>query len=120
MPLTPITKIQQSGDGRGTPAALCLMCIAYACFLQTNDISMQKLFVGVAEHYDNAMTFIPVADADPTDGCNGERISSKDEAKVTPEFQPSDPIGLTFLMEVQPGGQKFCAAYLSTKTSSRK
>ena len=23
----------------GTPAALCVLCIAYACFLQTNDFS---------------------------------------------------------------------------------
>ena len=41
----------------------------------------------------------------PSDGCNGERINSKDEVKATPEFQPSDLIGRTFPVGAQPDGQ---------------
>ena len=37
----------------------------------------------------------------PSDGCNGERINSKDEVKAT----PSDLIGRTFPVGAQPDGQ---------------
>ena len=51
-----------------------------------------------------------LANAAPTDGCNGERINS------TPECQPSDLIGRTFFMDTQPDGQKFRAAIVEAIT----
>ena len=47
--------------------------------------------------------------AAPIDGYNAERAHSTDEVEASPEFQPSDLIGRTFLMDAQPDGQKFCA-----------
>ena len=63
-------------------------------------------------------TRIQLDNADPTDGCHGESTNSKDEVEGTPELQPSDLIGRTFLMDVQPAGQKFRATIVEASTES--
>ena len=54
------------------------------------------------------------------DGYHGERINSKDDAKATPEFQPSDLIGRTLLMDAKPDGQKFRAPIVEAITQHQQ
>ena len=77
----------------------------------------REQFVGVADTkkviYQSEVGSASGHNTTPTDSCNGERVNSKDRVQInskdkvetTPESQPPDQIGRTFLMDAQPGGQ---------------
>ena len=64
---------------------------------QTTNIFVKYLQKAVSDA--TKATRIQIDHADPTDSCNGESIHSKDRVKAMPEFQPSDLIGHTFLVD---------------------